>query len=101
MILAGDLSKLNISVIPGHTAAQSPSNRLSVPLPRRRGPIEICEYHFNSCCQHQITYFISRPVERRDSTAPAFASAVRLFPKDSLASRLTALITAGCLIVSL
>lgn len=39
---------------------------------------EISKYHFNFCCQHQITYFISCPVKHRKATRRiSFASVVR------------------------
>lgn len=51
-----------------YTAAQSPQSSLK----------EISKYHFNFCCQHQITYFISCPVKHRKATCRiSFASVVR------------------------
>lgn len=36
---------------------------------------QISKYHFNFCCQHHITYFISCPVEHRKATCTiGFAS---------------------------
>lgn len=39
---------------------------------------QIRKYHFSFCCQHQITYFISRPVKQRKATCRiSFASTVQ------------------------
>lgn len=57
----------NLQDLP-RTAAQSPQHSLT----------EISKYHFNFCCQHQITYFISCPVKHRKATCRiSFASVVR------------------------
>lgn len=53
---------------PWYIAAPSPECSLT----------EISKYHFNFCCQHQITYFISCPVKHRKATCRiSFASVVR------------------------
>lgn len=59
-------------------AASKPSSSLLSAAEPHCTLTNISKYHFNFCCQHQITYFISCPVKHRKATRRiSFASVVR------------------------